>query len=403
MKSKWKLPVILGCIISLSGCGISNQPAQKTASEQKSSTAEENVRTGSWESAAQSPYGAYPELVTYTLGQMSGTNNSNLPDGNTYEDNAYTRYLKKILNIQNENVYMESEDRYDEFVNILIKDQTLPDVLVISDRDMLKELVENNLVEDLTEVYQNCTSKRIKEMFESYGSGLLESVKFDGKLMAIPETVTDHGPRLMWLRKDWIDELGLEEPKTLEDAFDIVEAFVQNRMGTAEGEEPVGLVCDTDLVGSTSSSYSVDPVFDKFGASPRKWINQNGEIVYGSVTEETRNALSYLHELYERGVLDQNFALRAQNNLRDLVVSGKCGAFFGLWWTPNNPLMDIYETDKDAEWMPYYLQEVDWKNVYASFSDSKYVVVRKGYEHPEIVMKIISVLFDWIGCISWKE
>ena len=101
-------------------------------------------------------------------------------------------------------------------------------------------------------------------------------------------------------------------------------------------------------------------------------------IVYGSVTEETRNALSYLHELYERGVLDQNFALRAQNNLRDLVVSGKCGAFFGLWWTPNNPLMDIYETDKDAEWMPYYLQEVDWKNVYASFSDSKYVVVRKG-------------------------
>ncbi len=395
MKSKWKLPVILGCIISLSGCGISNQPAQKTASEQKSSTAEENVRTGSWESAAQSPYGAYPKLVTYTLGQMSGTNNSNLPDGNTYEDNAYTRYLKKILNIQNENVYMESEDRYDEFVNILIKDQTLPDVLVISDRDMLKELVENNLVEDLTEVYQNCTSKRIKEMFESYGSGLLESVKFDGKLMAIPETVTDHGPRLMWLRKDWIDELGLEEPKTLEDAFDIVEAFVQNRMGTAEGEEPVGLVCDTDLVGSTSSSYSVDPVFDKFGASPRKWINQNGEIVYGSVTEETRNALSYLHELYERGVLDQNFALRAQNNLRDLVVSGKCGAFFGLWWTPNNPLMDIYETDKDAEWMPYYLQEVDWKNVYASFSDSKYVVVRKGYEHPEIVMKIISVLFDY--------
>ena len=395
MNNKWKIPVILGCMISLTGCGINNPQVEKNPAEQKSATAEENVRTGDWESAAQSPYGAYPELVTYTLGQMSGANNSNLPDGNTYEDNAYTRYLKKILNIQNENEYMEREDRYDEFVNILIKDQTLPDVLVISDREMLKELVENDLVEDLTEAYQNCTSKRIKEMFESYGSGLLESVKFDGKLMAIPETVTDHGPRLMWLRKDWIDELGLEEPETLEDAFDIVEAFVQNRMGTSEGEEPVGLACDTDLVGSTSSSYSVDPVFDKFRSSPRKWINQNGEIVYGSVTEETKEALSYLHDLYERGVLDQNFALRAQNNLRDLVVNGKCGAFFGLWWTPNNPLMDAYENDKDAEWKPYYLQEVDWQNVYASFRDSKYVVVRKGYEHPEIVMKIISVLFDY--------
>ena len=51
-------------------------------------------------------------------------NNSNLPDGNTYDDNAYTRYLRKILNIQNKSVYMEREDRYDEFVNILVKDQT---------------------------------------------------------------------------------------------------------------------------------------------------------------------------------------------------------------------------------------------------------------------------------------
>ena len=58
----------------------------------------------------------------------------------------------------------------------------------------------------------------------------------------------------------------------------------------------------------------------------------------------------------------------AQNNLRDLVVSGKCGAFFGLWWTPNNPLMDVYETDKDAELGCHIIcSRLDWKNVYASF------------------------------------
>ena len=77
------------------------------------------------------------------------------------------------------------------------------------------------------------------------------------------------------------------------------------------------------------------------------------------------------------------------------MVNGNCGAFFGLWWTPNNPLMDVYETDPEADWQPYYLQEADWQNVYDSFRDNKYVVVRKGYEHPEIVMKIISVLFDY--------
>ena len=375
MKSKWKkLPVVLIGIIAIAVCGCSNdlqELNQKRSSAAKENTeSTESVRTGTWETAAQTPYGAYPELVTYTLGQMSGANNSNLPDGNTYDDNAYTRYLRKILNIQNKSVYMEREDRYDEFVNILVKDQTLPDVLVVSDRETLKELVDNDLVEDLSEVYENCTSERIKEMFESYGSGLLDSVRFNGKLMAIPETVIDHGPRLMWLRKDWMNKLGLEDPKTLEDAFDIVEKFVQNKMGTEDGEDPIGLACDTDLVGTTSSNYSVDPVFDKFGASPQRWVNQNGKIVYGSVTEETKNALSYLHELYERGVLDKNFALRAQNNLRDLVIDGKCGAFFGLWWTPNNPLMDVYETDKEANWQPFYLQPTDWQNVYDTFQEN---------------------------------
>ena len=395
MKNKKIIFMVLSFALLISGCGGIKFISRSLQKENKQTSQEAAAEQKEWEKASTSPYGAYPELVTYTLGQMNGANNSNLPDQDTYEDNAYTRYLRKMLNIQNDNVYMEREDRYDELVNILAKDQTLPNVLVISDRAILKELVENDLIEDLTDVYENCTTPRIKEMFESYGSDLWDMGSFDGRLMAIPETVTDHGPRLLWLRKDWMDELGLEEPKTLEDAFDIIESFVINKMGTSDGEEPVGLVCDTDLVGNTSSSYSVEPVFDKFHASPQQWVNQNGQIVYGSVTQETKNALSYLHELYERGVLDQNFALRAQNNLRDLVVDGKCGAFFGLWWTPNNPLVDGYEKNKEIDWEPYYLQKSETDDAYDSFRDNKYVVVQKGYEHPEIVMKIISVLFDY--------
>lgn len=351
-----------------------------------------------WEEAENTPYGKYPELVTYTLGQMSGANNSNLPEGNTYEDNAYTRYLRKMLNIQNESVHMEREERYDEYVNILVKDHTLPDVLVVSDRETLHELVENDLVADLTDVYKSCTSPRIKEMYDSYGGELLEGGMFDGRLMAIPETVIDHGPCLLWLRKDWMEELDLAEPKTLEEAFTIIEEFKKNRMGTEPGEEPIGLLCDTSLVGTTSTNYSVEPVFDNFGAFPQRWImDEYGGVVYGSVTGETKEALGYLNQLYERGILDTDFALRAQNNLRDIVVEGKCGAFFGLWWTPNNPLMDTYDRDGTAEWEPYYLTEdaLNGSQRFTTFRDNKYVVVRKGYEHPEIVMKIISVLFDY--------
>lgn len=72
-------------------------------------------------------------------------------------------------------------------------------------------------------------------------------------------------------------------------------------MGAENGEDPVGLVCDPRLVGTVSTSYSVDPVFEKFRAYPQQWIeNADGEIVYGSLTEETKEALGYLRELYRQ-------------------------------------------------------------------------------------------------------
>ena len=377
----------------LAGCSFGTGGMKKTDGDVSSVKDREN-----WDIAETSPLGKYPELVTYTLGQMKGTNNSNLPEGQTYEDNAYTRYLKKTLNVQNKNIFMESEERYDEALNILVKDRNLPDIFLVSDRETLEELVENDLIEDLTEVYKSCASDKIQEMYESYGKELLASGTFDGKLFALPETAIDDGPQLLWLRRDWMEQLGLKEPKTLDEAFSVIRAFQENRMGAEEGEDPVGLVCDPGLVGTVSTSYSVDSVFEMFGAYPQQWIkNADGEIVYGSLTEETKEALGYLRELYKQGILDPDFALRAQNNIRDLVVNGKCGAFFGLWWTPNNPLMDEYRKNKETDWEPYYLT-ADAKRtveVYSTFWDSKYVVVRKGYEHPEIVMKILSVLFDY--------
>ena len=111
-----------------------NRTDAEKNTETDESQADNSTDSGLWKKASTTPYGKYPELVTYTLGQMSGANNSNLPAGNTYEDSAYTRYLKEILNVQNENAYMEREDRYDEYVNVLVNDHTLPDVLVVSDR-----------------------------------------------------------------------------------------------------------------------------------------------------------------------------------------------------------------------------------------------------------------------------
>lgn len=350
--------------------------------------------------ASTTPFGRYEETITYTLGKMTGLNNSNLPEGDTYENNAYTRYLKKKLNIQNEDVFeaVESEN-FSEVVSMVIASKKLPDVMVVNDSDTLQMLVENDMIEDLTQAYEDCTSQRIKDIYQSYGDAILDNVTFDGKLMALPETNIANGPSLLWLRKDWMDELDLEEPKTIDDVETIIKAFVEKDPGGNGEGRTIGLACDDELTGSGDFSYEyqTDIIFARYGAYPKQWFQtKNGEVVYGSVCPQVKKALKRIRKMYQNGVLDKDFLLRGTNNIIDAVVSGKCGSFFGPWWAPNNPLMTAMEKDSDAIWMPYLIQtDEDGSTSFATQEPSmKWIVVRKGYEHPEIVMKIISVLFD---------
>lgn len=379
---------LAGCLV-LTGCN--KQQTEKTDTA-------DNIQE--WKTAETTPFGRYPEEVVYTLGKMTGMNNSNLPKGDTYEDNGYTRYLKKQLNIQNKDVFEAGEnDNYQETVSMTIASRELPDVMVVNDMDMLQLLVDNDLVEDLTQVYEDCTSSRIKDIYNSYGSEILDNVTFDGKLVALPETNIDDGPSLCWLRKDWMDKLGLDAPETVEDVENIVHEFVQKDPGGNGKGETVGLVCDDELTGGCGYSYEYqnDIIFASFGAFPKQWIyNKDGEVVYGSVQDEAKAALGKLRQMYQQGTLDNNFLMRESSNIIELIVSGKCGSFFGPWWSPNNPLMSAMQKNPNAEWQPYLIQtDKDGQTSFASQNpNDKYVVVRKGYKHPEIIMKIVSVLFD---------
>lgn len=349
--------------------------------------------------AKTTPHGKYPELITYTLGKLTGVNNSNLPEGETYEDNAYTRYLRECFNIQNEDVFEETDEYYSVNVSVAMTSKQLPDLMVVSSLDDLRQLVELDLIEDLTQSYDNCLTERIKEIYASYGDGIIDGVTFDGRIMAIPETNIEDGPNLLWLRKDWMDKLGLKEPKTMEDACNIVKAFIKENPGN--NEETVGFVCDADLSGECgySSEYLMDIIFASHDAYPKQWIyDTDGNIVYGSVSAQAKQALFYIKDMYQEGVLDKNFLLRTSVNNIELIVEGKCGSFFGPWWAANNPLMEAVTKNPEARWEPYLLQtDEDGSTSYYSQNPTyKYVVVRKGYEYPEIACKIVSALFDFI-------
>ncbi len=396
---------VTGIMLILAGC---KSPAGFASNDNE----EYNARM---EEARTTPFGAYPETIEYTLGKMTSVNNSNMPENDTYTDNAYTRYIKSVINVQNVDVFEANDSQYDTNVSMVISMGSLPDIMVVSSQDEVEQLVGAGLIEDLTESYNNCISDRIRKMYESYGDSLKDMVTYDGKIMALPETNITDGPNLVWLRKDWMDKLGLSEPHTIDDVVNIVKHFISEDPGN-NGEDAsgkpntVGLAVDTDVTGECgySSEFLLDIIFACFGAYPKQWImNDDGEIVYGSVTDEAKEALSYISSLYNQGVIDNDFLLRTSTNICELIENGLCGSFFGPWWAPNNPLANAVSRNPDADWQPYLIAtDSDGTTSYHSQNPCyKYVVVRKGYEHPEIAAKMISVMFDKVrfDCTDSEE
>lgn len=396
---------VTGIMLILAGC---KSPAGFVSNDNE----EYNARM---EEARTTPFGAYPETIEYTLGKMTSVNNSNMPENDTYTDNAYTRYIKSVINVQNVDAFEANDSQYDTNVSMAISMGSLPDIMVVSSQDEVEQLVGAGLIEDLTESYNNCISDRIRKMYESYGDSLKDMVTYDGKIMALPETNITDGPNLVWLRKDWMDKLGLSEPHTIDDVVNIVKHFISEDPGN-NGEDAsgkpntVGLAVDTDVTGECgySSEFLLDIIFACFGAYPKQWImNDDGEIVYGSVTDEAKEALSYINSLYNQGVIDNDFLLRTSTNICELIENGLCGSFFGPWWAPNNPLANAVSKNPDADWQPYLIaMDSDGTTSYHSQNPCyKYVVVRKGYEHPEIAAKMISVMFDKVrfDCTDSEE
>lgn len=396
---------VTGIMLILAGC---KSPAGFASNDNE----EYNARM---EEARTTPFGAYPETIEYTLGKMTSVNNSNMPENDTYTDNAYTRYIKSVINVQNVDVFEANDSQYDTNVSMVISMGSLPDIMVVSSQNEVEQLVEAGLIEDLTESYNNCISDRIRKMYESYGDSLKDMVTYDGKIMALPETNITDGPNLVWLRKDWMDKLGLSAPHTIDDVVNIVKHFISEDPGNngvdASGKpNTVGLAVDTDVTGECgySSEFLLDIIFACFGAYPKQWImNDDGEIVYGSVTDEAKEALSYISSLYNQGVIDNDFLLRTSTNICELIENGMCGSFFGPWWAPNNPLVNAVSRNPDADWQPYLIAtDSDGTTSYHSQNPCyKYVVVRKGYEHPEIAAKMISVMFDKVrfDCTDSEE
>ena len=137
----------------------------------------------------------------------------------------------------------------------------------------------------------------------------------------------------------------------------------------------------------------MDSVFGHFKAYPKQWMkDEKGNVYYGSTAPEMKEALSVMADWYKKGLIDPQMATRDTDDMISTISGGQAGAFLGAWYAPDYPLPDSYKLEGGSKWKPYVVAQNDdgSVNAYNLNPTTNYVVVRKGFEHPELAIKILN-------------
>lgn len=336
-----------------------------------------------------------PVKLTYAK-MMSGTASSGVKSGQTPEENDFIDYLREEKNLDLTLEWSALDADYSNKLSLNIAAGNLPDFFEVNDYDTFRQLVDNGIAADVTDAYNSKASDLLKEYNESSGGRYNEAVTFDGRLYGIPSGNMGYQQQILWLRADWLSNLGLETPQSMEELEEVLRAFTEDDPDGNGVDDTFGLAVNaTNPVGDTSVGgvYGLDPIFNAMNAFPQQWMEDDkGEIYYGSTGENMKDALEILQKWYSKGYIDKQFPTRiGTGETLGTITSGNGGAFFGPWWSfPNDAAV------LEQDWIPVNCPlDSEGKYNYVELSPFSHVfVVNQKCENYEAVVEAICASLD---------
>jgi putative aldouronate transport system substrate-binding protein len=270
------------------------------------------------------------------------------PPGDDVVNNPFTRMIKAVMNIQIEEKWTASSaDDFNQKMNMSMATDDMPDIFSSTN---LANLVEAGLVQDITDAYEKYASEEyIKKPLRAYGNLPWTQCTQDGKKYGLP-AVAEAGSndKLLWIRQDWLDKLGLTAPKTLDELAEVALAFKKADLGQGAKGTTMGLLANSSFTYAWFGS--LDPVWGGFGIIPGYWTEQNGQLVNGVIRSEAKECLALLAKWYKDGVIASDFYTVEQGASEVFIAGNQCGLHYTPYWTPTFGIKESTDNDKTAIW-----------------------------------------------------
>jgi len=251
-------------------------------------------------------------------------------------NNEWTRWIReKVLADENIEVTFVPIPRWEEVtaLNNLMAAGTPPDVCVSYSTELVAGYRDMGGLRDIAS-YIETTLGDLKEFLGPDlalpGRDFIRRYEDSqtGAIYSLPARRVNTAMRSMFIRKDWLDKLGLPLPATTEEFYRTLTAFRENDPGRVGRNNLVPLVMGSDVFWATQTiTY---PFIDSNISIRDRWVNIVVDRYF--TMPGYKEGIRFINKLYNEGLIDRNFPLyRTEDELFNVLKAGYAGAYSDNW------------------------------------------------------------------------
>jgi len=291
---------------SLAACGSSSDDDKKTSTSEQTETASKGTDTNT-ATTTDTPKQQDPLKLEIMLPIFK----TNFPK----DDSPVAAQIEKLTNTDIHFLWVPNAS-YSDKLNITLASGKLPTIIYI---DNAKGASFVNAAK--SGAFWELSSYLKDYKFLSQANPvILNNSSVEGKTYGIYRS-RNLGRNGIVYRKDWLESVGLSEPKTVDDFYNMLKAFKEKDPDKNGKDDTYGMVL-VKWTGGWASGFDTMKLW--FGA-PNKWGVKDGKLIPEFETAEYMEALRFMKKLYDEKLINQDFAVYDSAKWVDPIVNNKAG------------------------------------------------------------------------------
>jgi putative aldouronate transport system substrate-binding protein len=246
-------------------------------------------------------------------------------DRGTLENNDITRWINEKSPVQVEFVPV-NRGEVTSLYTAMLAAGTAPDI--ISDYDVgafERFVIDESLL-------------GLDDLVKEHGQGILANVApevlkegyYNGLLYAIPKMRDGISvPNWMiWIRQDWLDNLGLKMPTNFDEFYDVMYAFTFNDPDRNGLHDTYGFGAGAgESAGGGPSFGGIERLLCLYGGMRGRWLpyGPNGSYDHVAITVNRRDGYKFAEKLFDNSLINPEFFTMTGQQCRTEFITGKVG------------------------------------------------------------------------------